>query len=259
VTRWIADRLRADEALVGCFVSTPALATCEVLGACGFDVLVADAEHAPLAPADVRTIIAGADLAGLPALVRLSDDTTTSIQYALDGGAAGVIVPRVESAAQTAAIVSACRYPPLGTRGAGPGRASLYGLERERSLDEARSHTLVAVQVESAAAVANLDAILAVDGLDMVFVGPNDLSHSLGRPPDDELRTVIDDVLARAHAASCLTGILAPTSELVGRYTEAGVSLLLTGTDLSLLAAGARTLTGSLPASARRAHQSIDR
>jgi 4-hydroxy-2-oxoheptanedioate aldolase len=243
VSTWLA---LGDGPRVGCFVATPSLATCEVLGACGFDVLVADAEHAPLGPAEVRTIIAGANLAGLPALVRLADDQVASIQWALDAGAAGVIVPRVEGGAQTEAIVAASRYPPLGRRGAGPGRAALYGLERERSLDEARAHTLIAVQVESAGAVERLDEILAVDGLGMVFVGPNDLSHSLGRPPEEELRATIDDVLARAHAKGLRTGILTPTPDHVARYTAAGVSLMVTSTDLALLAAGARAFTGAL-------------
>jgi 4-hydroxy-2-oxoheptanedioate aldolase len=254
--RWITERLRAGEQLIGCFVQTPTLATCEVLGASGFDVLVADAEHAPLAASEVQTIVAGADLAGLPALVRLSDDSTTSIQYALDGGAAGVIVPRIDSAEQAAAVVAAATYPPRGVRGAGPGRASLYGLDRVASIEEAGTHTLIAVQVESAAAVASLDATLAVPGIGMLFVGPNDLSHSLGRPPEDELRRVIDDVIARTHARGVLTGILAPTPALVERYVSAGVSLLLTGSDLAMLAGGARAVLGALPT---RDHQSIDR
>lgn len=252
--RWIAERVGRGEALIGCFVSNPQLATCEVLAASGFDVLVADAEHFPLAPADVQTIIAGADLGGLPALVRLSDDSPTSIQYALDAGAAGVIVPRVHSAEQATAAVAAASYPPKGFRGAGPGRASLYGLDRVAGMQEALEHTLVAVQIESAEAVANLGAILEVEHLDMVFVGPNDLSHSLGRPPEDELRRIIDDVLERAHAAGIRTGILAPTTELVERYRGAGVSLLITGADLAMLAAGARAVIEPL-----RAHQSIDR
>ena len=218
--RWISGRLRGGEFLLGCFVATPLLSTCEVLGACGFDVLVADAEHAPLGPADVRTIVAGADLAGLPALVRLSDDSAASIQYALDAGAAGVIVPRVNTAAQAAAVVSAASYPPHGTRGAGPGRASLYGLDRAAATAEALAETLIAVQIESASAVENLDEILAVEGVGMVFVGPNDLSHSLGQPPDEELRRVIDDVIARAHERHVLTGILTPTRELVDRYRD---------------------------------------
>jgi 4-hydroxy-2-oxoheptanedioate aldolase len=241
--RWIGA---GGAPLIGCFVTGGQLSTCEVLAASGFDVLVADVEHAPLSPADVLTIIAGADLGGLPALVRLSDDSATSIQNALDSGAAGVIVPRVHTGAQTAAIVAAASYPPIGARGAGPGRAALYGLDRAAAMAEALEHTLIAVQIESAAAVANLDKILAVEHLDMVFVGPNDLSHSLGRPTEGELLRLIDDVIARAHAAGVRTGILAPTPELVDRYRRAGVSLLLTGTDLVMLAAGARSLLGAL-------------
>jgi 4-hydroxy-2-oxoheptanedioate aldolase len=250
--RWIDGRLRDGETLLGCFVSSPQIAAGEVLAASGFDVLIADAEHFPLSPGDVQIIIASADLGGVPALVRLSDDSATSIQYALDAGAAGVIVPRVHTAEQAAAAVANASYPPKGVRGAGPGRASLYGLDRVAGMQEALDHTLVAVQVESAAAVEHLDAILAVEHLDMVFVGPNDLSHSLGRPAEDELLAVIDDVLVRAHAAGVRTGILAPTSELVGRYRRAGVSLLVTGADLSMLAAGARAVVAG-------AHQSIDR
>jgi 4-hydroxy-2-oxoheptanedioate aldolase len=249
--RWITGRLRSGELLLGCFVATPQISTCEVLGACGFDVLVADAEHAPLSPADVRTIVAGADLAGLPALVRLSDDSATSIQYALDAGAAGVVVPRINTGAQAAAVVAAASYPPRGTRGAGPGRASLYGLDRAPAIAEALEQTLIAVQIESATAVENLDEILAVEGVGMAFIGPNDLSHSLGVPPEDGLRRTIDSVVERAHARSVLTGILAPTPELVARYRDAGVSLVLTGSDLGMLATGARAATGP--------HQSIDR
>jgi 4-hydroxy-2-oxoheptanedioate aldolase len=244
--RWIGERVASGESLVGAFVSSPLLATSEVLAACGFDVLVADAEHSPLSPADVQTIIAGAGLGGVPALVRLSDDSPTSIQYALDAGAAGVIVPRVHTAAQAAAVVAAASYPPRGTRGAGPGRSALYGLDRAASMEEALAETLISVQIESAEAVSNLDAILAVEHLSMVFVGPNDLSHSLGRPPEEELRRVIDDVLVRAHGAGVRTGILAPTPELVDRYRRAGVSLLVTGTDLAMLAAGARAVIAAL-------------
>lgn len=238
--RWIDERLRAGETLVGTFVETPSLAVCEVLGSCGFDVLVADAEHAPLSPADIQTIVVAADLAGCAALVRLAGDDASQIQHALDAGAAGIIVPRVHTADQAAGVVANATYPPGGRRGAGPGRASLYGLDRQAALEEARARTLVAVQIESAEAVRNIESILAVDGLGMAFVGPNDLGLSLGQPPDQELRRVIDEVLAHARAHRVSTGILAPTAELAQRYRSAGVSLILTGTDLGLLAAGAR-------------------
>ena len=152
-----------------------------------------------------------------------------------------MLVPLVNTAeaAHTAAQLS--RYPPEGRRGAGPGRATIYGLQREEAIANARAETVVAIQIETGTAVENLDEILQVEGVDLVFVGPNDLSHSLGRPPDEELRAVIDEVLRqgatrrppdrhpRAHART-----------LAARYREAGCALLVTGTDLGALAAGGK-------------------
>jgi 4-hydroxy-2-oxoheptanedioate aldolase len=236
----LRTRLRSGAPLLATFVETPHRAVAQVLGAVGFDVLIPDGEHAAFSPRDIEELIVGADLAGVPALVRVPSTAPSTIAHALDSGAAGVLVPLVNTAEAAQAAALAARYPPEGLRGAGPGRASLYGLEREASIANARAETVVAVQIETGTAVENLDAILTVEGIDLIFVGPNDLSHSLGRPPDEELRTVIDDVLQRAAAAGRLTGILAPTAELAARYREAGCALLVTGTDLGCLAAGAR-------------------
>jgi 4-hydroxy-2-oxoheptanedioate aldolase len=236
----LRDRMRSGETLVGCFVQTPRRATCEVLARTGFDVLVADAEHAPLSGADVETIVATAEAEGVPALVRIAQNEIPHVQYALDAGAAGVIVPRVESADDATRAVAAARYPPQGSRGAGPGRAARYGMRRAEAVAEALASTLVAVQVETAAAVARVAEICAVPGVDLVFVGPNDLSLSLGGAPDAELRSVIDTVLGVATGHGLLTGILAPTGDLAVRYRKSGVRLLITATDLGLLAAGAR-------------------
>jgi 4-hydroxy-2-oxoheptanedioate aldolase len=238
--RFIRPRLRAGECLVGCFVQVPALPVSEVLARCGFDVLIADAEHAPLAPGDIATVMAAAHGAGIAGLVRVATAEPSAVQYALDAGAAGVIVPRVDTAAQAVDVAAITRYPPQGRRGTGPGRASVYGIDRAAGVEEALDGTLVAIQIESAAAITNLDEILDVEGVDMAFVGPNDLSQSLGRPPEDELTAVIDDVLSRAAARGWLTGILAPTSQLAARYRAAGATLLVTGTDLGMLAAGAQ-------------------
>jgi len=172
--------------------------------------------------------------------VRVPSSAPSTIGHALDSGAAGVLVPLVNTAeaAHTAAQLS--RYPPEGRRGAGPGRATIYGLQREEAIANARAETVVAIQIETVTAVENLDEILLVEGVDLVFVGPNDLSHSLGRPPDDELRAVIDEVLRKTQSAGRLTGILAPTAALAARYRDAGCALLVTGTDLGALAAGGR-------------------
>jgi 4-hydroxy-2-oxoheptanedioate aldolase len=236
----LRSRLRTAAPLIASFVETPHRAVAQVMGTVGYDVLIPDGEHAAFSPRDIEEVIVGADLAGIPSLVRLPSTAPSTIGHALDSGAAGVLVPLVDSAeaAHTAAQLS--RYPPEGRRGAGPGRATVYGLRREEAIANAREETVVAIQIETQAAVENLDEILTVDGVDLIFVGPNDLSHSLGRPPDEELRAVIDDVLAKARTAGRMTGILAPTPELCARYRAAGCSLLVTGTDLAALAAGAK-------------------
>jgi 4-hydroxy-2-oxoheptanedioate aldolase len=238
----LRTRLHNDAPLIAAFVETPHRAVAQVLGAIGYDVLIPDGEHAAFSPRDIEEVIVGADLAGVPSLVRVPSTAPSTIGHALDSGAAGVLVPLVNTAeaAHTAAQLS--RYPPDGRRGAGPGRATLYGLRREEAIANAREETVVAIQIETQAAVENLDEILEVDGVDLVFVGPNDLSHSLGRPPEDELRAVIDEVLAKAKAAGRLTGILAPTPELRARYRAAGCALLVTGTDLGALAAGGKAI-----------------
>jgi 4-hydroxy-2-oxoheptanedioate aldolase len=236
----LRTRLRTSAPLIASFVETPHRAVSQVMGTIGYDVLIPDGEHAAFSPRDIEEVIVGADLAGVPSLVRVPANTPSTIGHALDSGAAGVLVPLVNTAeaAHTAAQLS--RYPPEGRRGAGPGRATIYGLRREEAIANAREETVVAIQIETRVAVENLDEILAVDGVDLVFVGPNDLSHSLGRPPDAELRAVIDVVLTKARAAGRMTGILAPTPELCARYREAGCELLVTGTDVGALAAGGK-------------------
>jgi 4-hydroxy-2-oxoheptanedioate aldolase len=211
--------------MIGAFVQTPKRAVAQVLAASGIELLIADGEHAPLSPADIEEIVVGGDLAGVPVWARVPF-TPAAVQHAFDSGAAGVLIPLVESAEAAEAVVAAARFPPLGRRGGGPGRAALYGLDRARARE---TPVTVAVQIETAAALEQLDAILAVEGIDMVFVGPNDLALSLGRAVDAE----IADVLARARRAGLGTGTLAA-------HADADTTLTVVGTDLGLLAAGVR-------------------
>ena len=224
--------------MIGAFVQTPRRAVAQVLAASGIEVVIADGEHAPLSPADIEEIVVGGDLAGVPVLARVPF-SAAAVQHALDSGAAGILIPLVSTAAAVEAAVAAARFPPVGQRGGGPGRAALYGLDRAGAL--ARKVT-VAIQIETVAAVEALDEILAVPGLDMVFVGPNDLALSYGRAVDD----VIADVLARARGAGLQTGTLAA-------FADADTSLVVVGTDLGLLAAGAtRAASAARESGARR-------
>ena len=233
-------RLLDGGRVAGLFVQTPHPVVTELLGALGVDVLCVDQEHSAMGPETVHALVGGAALGGVPAIVRVADGTAHHIAAALDAGAAGVLVPRVGSAAAAEAAVRFARYPPAGERGVGPGRASGYGRRIAESLARADEETLVAVQIETRAALDVLDEILGIDGVDLIFVGPGDLSVSLGLAgglADPRLRPVVEDVLDRAAAAGKATGVFAADVEGGAGWLARGVGLVLVGSDLGFLAA----------------------
>jgi 4-hydroxy-2-oxoheptanedioate aldolase len=232
--------MRGGERLTGTFVQSRDPSALEFLGRLGFDLLCIEAEHTPMGAETVQALVAAADLAPLPALVRVAANEPLPIAAALEAGAAGVVVPRVESAAEAAAAVAASRYSPAGTRGVGPSRATGFGARLGEYVAAANAELLLAIQVETRAAVESLDELLAVDAVDMIFVGPADLGFSYGitDPSSPRLWETIERVLERARAAGRLTGIYAPTPADANRWRAAGVDLVLLGTDLALLARG---------------------
>ncbi|MBS1880544.1 MAG: 4-hydroxy-2-oxovalerate aldolase, partial [Actinobacteria bacterium] len=173
-------RMLGGEALTGTFVQSHDPGQCEFLGRLGFDLLCVEAEHSAMGVESVQGLVAAAALAPTAALVRVAGNEPIAIAAALDAGAAGVIVPRVDDAAGAAAAVAATRYPPDGERGLGPSRATGFGADIPAYRARASEDLLLAVQVETGAAVEALDSILDVDGVDMIFVGPGDLGCSLG-------------------------------------------------------------------------------
>lgn len=246
---WLLPRLRAGEQPIGTFVDATTPVVCEVLAAAGLDWVILDAEHSAIGGPELQGMLAACDAARLPAIVRVPGVDASAMALALDAGAAGVLVPRVSSAEQAAEVAAACRYPPQGARGLGPGRASRYGLSLPAYLAEARAHTLVAIQVETRAAVERLDTILAVEGIDMIFIGPADLSSSYGfaeGPRDPRLMPIVEDVLDRAARAGRLTGMFAPTPELAARWIARKVDFVALSTDLLFLAEGVRAALQSL-------------
>jgi 4-hydroxy-2-oxoheptanedioate aldolase len=205
----------------------------------GLDFVCVEAEHSPMTRENVHALVAAAALGGTPALVRVADNAVVEIAGALDAGAAGVIVPRVDSADEAAAAVRAARFPPAGARGIGPGRATGYGRSVPEYFERANDETLVAVQIESGRAVRDAAAIARVDGLDLVFVGPGDLAASLGVPFGDErVAEAVLSVLAAAREAGCPAGIWAPSAGGARRWLHAGFQLVIVGSELGFLAEG---------------------
>lgn len=256
---WLRQRLLNGDRVVGTFVQTPHPAVCEVLGSLGWDAVCLDCEHSAIGLGEVESLVRAADVSGVACLARVSAANATEIARALDAGAAGVIVPCVNTAPEAAAAVRAARFPPAGARGVGPGRAAAYGGDIPRYLEDARLETLVAVQVETRSSVESLDAILGVDGVDLIFVGPADLGLSLGlERAATELREQIEDVLDRARRAGRLTGIFCTGSEDPLASLAADVDLVLVGSDLLFLseaAAAARARFGAADTSVRGARE----
>jgi 4-hydroxy-2-oxoheptanedioate aldolase len=234
----LRERVLDGERLAGTFVQTPSAVVPELLGSLGVDFVCIDQEHSAMGPETVQALVSGAELGGVPAVVRTPDASPAHIGAALDSGAAGVIVPRVSSATTAAEVVRSSRYPPLGERGLGPGRAASYGRRIANALADANDETLVGIQLETRAAVDALEQIVAVDGIDLVFVGPGDLSASLGLEggmQDPRLSETIARVIARARAAGRAVGLFTLDADASARAAH-DVEFLIVGSDLAFLA-----------------------
>lgn len=207
----LRDRLGAGVAAgVGLTFATPQLV--EMCGRAGFHWALIDCEHGAFSTDGMEHAVIAADAVGLPLMARPPSERPESILAALDRGAAGVQVPHVATAAQAAAIVRAVKYEPLGNRGLGTSvRAAGYGIDLDIAayIASANRDTIVCVQIEDAEGLANVGEIAAVPGVDIVFIGPMDLSQALGHPGDlarPEFRRKVERAFELAHAAGAMTG-----------------------------------------------------
>lgn len=241
-----AARLRARRLLLGTIVTLDAPEVAEVLSASGLDWLFIDTEHAPLDALAAQRLL---QAARIPCVVRVPDDSEAALKKALDSGAAGVVVPMVNTAAQAEAVVAACKYPPRGRRGAGIVRAQGYGHGFADYVRRANEATAVIVQCEHIRAVEHIDRIVAVEGVDAVFVGPYDLSGSMGRLGEVEhldVLAAIEGVRLACEAAGKPLGIYTGSLDSARRFLGQGYTLLAVGADTLMLGSAARQLVAAL-------------
>ena len=216
-------KLQAGEPIRGVFINLDSIQAVELCGLLGFDFCLIDAEHAPFGPQYVEQMIRAADVSGMTPLVRIAQNERQVILRYLDVGAQGVQIPMVNTAAQAQAVVEAVKYTPLGKRGlASVTRASRWGvgINVPDYVARANEETMVIVQVETQEALDNLDAILAVPHIDLVFVGPTDLSQSFGvpgQPTHPRVVAALEDVVARAGAVGLPVGTVAPDAQADAR------------------------------------------
>lgn len=212
----------------------------------GFDMLYVDLEHSPFSFDTTGQICLAALSAGVAPLVRVPDNRAETISRVLDGGALGVIAPGVSSAEEARAVVQAAKFPPLGTRGAGGPYPHLQyrSFPAEEAMAAINDATMVIVQFESAAAVEQADAIAAVDGVDMVLIGVNDMLASLGLAGQHEHPKVRDAYArtidaCRKRGKHVGVGGLSSKPALAAEFVRLGARMVSTGTDFQFLLAAA--------------------
>lgn len=221
----------------------------EIAASAGFDWLLVDGEHAPN---DLRSILSQLqiiDASDSHPIVRIPVGETYMIKQVLDAGAQSLLIPMVESGDQAQQLVKATRYPPDGVRGVGSAlaRASNFNAIPDY-LTTANDQICLTVQLETTAGVEALDDILAVDGVDGVFIGPSDLAADmglLGKADTPEMQSTINSLLTRIKASGKAAGILALTNESVSQARASGACFIGVGIDVLLFAESMRKLAAS--------------
>ncbi len=234
-------RVRAGETLVGTIISINSPQVAEIMGDIGFDWLFIDAEHGAFDPLAIEALIQGTG-DRTPCLVRIPVHEETWIEKALDVGASGIIAPQVNTVAQAEQVVTYAKYPPRGERGVGIARAHRYGARFEEYLAQANDSLLTVIQIEHKDAVENVRELADVEGVDALFIGPYDLSTSMGIPGQvgaPAIREAIAEVLAACREAGKVPGIFGLKPDTVSRYVEMGFSLVGVGVDALFLAQAA--------------------
>ena len=224
----LKEKLSKDELALGLFVPFYAPNLVEMIGYAGLDFIVIDNEHGCFADSEIEELIRAADLTGVTPIVRVSYGAA-GIQKALDRGAKGVQVPMVNTKEDAEAAVRRAKFPPRGTRGAAYSvRAARFGMYSGKNyLDAADENTLVVVHIETPEAVKNFDEIISVPGVDIAFIGPADLSVSMGYkaegPSHPEVRAVIEELIRRGREKGVLMGFMASGIDDIGRCEDLGV------------------------------------
>ncbi|MEO8228437.1 MAG: aldolase/citrate lyase family protein [Chloroflexota bacterium] len=238
----LSTRLGDDAFLLGSWLTILDSTVPELMAGAGFDLLVADGEHGAVATSNLVEMLIAIRAAGVPLLFRVAANEPVRIMHALDAGAAGVVVPQIRTVADAERAVAWCRYPPVGLRGIAPRRASDYGRATADYMRTANERVVCCIQIETSEAMADLDAILAVPGIDTILIGPNDLSAALGHIGDlahGDVEAAIATVLDRATARGIPAGVWTGSIAQARARREQGFRWATLGTDYGFMASAA--------------------
>jgi 2-dehydro-3-deoxyglucarate aldolase len=245
VTDNLKARIARRELTIGSWLNLGNPAVAEIMADAGFDWLVVDLEHTTTSLREAESLIRVVDLKGVTPLVRVSANDPVQIKRVLDAGAQGVIVPMVNSKADAEAAVTAVKYPPMGERGVGIGRAHGYGPGFDRYASTANDTTIIVAQIEHHRAIEQLEEIQSVPGIDATIIGPYDLSGSvgkLGQLDDPDVAALLERYETRSTACSRVMGVhvVPPDAALVRSKVRLGYTFVAFSVDFLFLGEACR-------------------
>jgi 2,4-dihydroxyhept-2-ene-1,7-dioic acid aldolase len=241
-------KLKSGQVLVGILITLPLPEITEIMVEVGFDWLFVDMEHSPMDARSAQTLLQAAGKR-CHCIIRVPSGDEVWIKKALDIGAQGVIVPHINTPEAAQRVVQLCKYPPQGTRSVGIARAHAYGSQFQEYVYHANERVAVITQVEHIDAVKNIQSIVNVSGIDAIFVGPYDLSASLGKlgkVTDPEVQEAIDQVSRTCLDAGIRLGIFGINAGAVKPFIDQGFTLIAVGVDSLLLGNAAKDVLRSL-------------
>ncbi len=247
----LRQALGAKEVLYGTWVQTPSPEVVEILGWSGWDFVILDLEHGPYGPEGLPHLIRAAEASETAPFVRVPLTAPQEVGKALDLGAAGIVIPGVRSADDGAAAVRLTRFPPHGSRGSSPSTRQLhYSAVPFATLTATDApQPLMVLQVEARLAMSDLGSILAIKGLDVVFIGPYDLSTSLGLPGQfdhPKVREAISEIVEKAGEHGVAVGIWVPDAQSARFWVDHGVRFVTVSNNELMLFTASLNLRHSL-------------
>ena len=246
LTDSLKKRCKAGEVLYGPFIDSGNEDMIEIVALAGFDYALIDCEHSPCDPMMALRLVRPADARGLPSIIRINNSLPGTILKMMDIGSSGIMAPLIHDAEMARSVAASVRYYPHGRRGTALMRASDYGfLPINDYFAKTNSDAFVMVQAESVDAIKNLEEIVRIEELDAVFLGPYDLSQSMGIPGQVESKPILDAIKHAGKVirdAGKIAAILAGNYEKAKLFTDWGYQLITYSTDLDIFSKAAREI-----------------
>jgi 4-hydroxy-2-oxoheptanedioate aldolase len=249
ISNSMKTKMQAGEPVVGVFVSIESPTTVELLALGGVDFVVVDSEHNPISPNEAANMYRAAEALNVPALTRIGENRQQVISKFMDAGSVGVMMPMINTGDDAKRLVSYTKYPPMGRRGLAGVRANHYGMSETLAdyCAVANEAMCVIAQIETLEGIENADAIIATEGVDVVFLGPTDLSVALGvhgQGKHEKVLKVIEDLTKKIVAAGKVSGTIARSPEDYAYWRDRGMGFFLTGANTLLGAATSAYMQG---------------